>query len=341
MSSPTSAVAVSMIVTGYNQSHLIDAAIESALAQTYPNLEIILTDDCSGDDTFERMRVAADRYRGLHRVIVHQPPRNLGTWGNIRDAFGRASGELIVFAGGDDLSYPHRVATLARRWTETRADALYSGFDIIDAEGAIIERDFMPRPTTLFLLDYFPDSVYKILYGATTACHRSVLERLPVTDVRIRSEDTYLTLMVNLAGGRIEFVREALIAYRQHGGAITNVSAPAADHAAIVARERSQMSLATSMAALLRLFLSELDRTSGPARLRQLVEDDIRMFDLKAGFDRLPVTQRIRAVPLARRRGEGAWLLPRVAGLRPFVAMKYLVLRWRNRTRPVRSPAGQ
>ena len=194
----------------------------------------------------------------------------------------------------------------------------------------MIERDFMPRPTTLFLMDYFPDPVFKILYGATTACHRSVLARFPAPEVRIRSEDTYLTLMLNLHGGRIEFIAEALVAYRQHDGAITNVSAPSPDRASIEGRERAQMSLATSMAAVLRLFLAEVDRRGDHAALRKFVRDDIRMFELKAGFDRTSVVERALALPLARRRGEFAWLLPRVAGLRAFTLMKHLALRWRG-----------
>jgi glycosyltransferase involved in cell wall biosynthesis len=325
-------VPVTMIVTGYNQSHLIEEAIQGAFDQTHSNLQIILTDDCSTDDTHARMCAAAERYQGPHRVLVNRPPRNLGTYGNIHHAFAQATGDLIVFAGGDDVSYPQRSTAVARCWRETGADAFYSSFDIIDEHGQVLERNFTPIATTLFIIDYFPGDRRRYLYGASTACHRSVLERFPAPPRRIRSEDTYLTLMVTVNGGRVERIEEALVAYRKHEGAITNVPVPVADRGAIEAHERKQMSLAVSMAELLELFRAEVDRLSGDARLKRFVDDDIALFRLKATYADRSLVNRLLAIPLARRRRELGWLLPRIVGLTTFARMKKAVLTVRARS---------
>ncbi len=321
---------MTMIVTGYNQSDLIDFAIEGALAQDYPDLQIILSDDCSTDDTHARMLTAAERYAGPHRVLVNRPASNLGTYGNIYDAFRRADGEVIIFAGGDDISYPHRTATVARRWVETGADALWSRFDVIDEAGAVTEPNFRPIATTLFLLDYFPGQKIEPLYGASTACHRSVLTRFPAPADRVRSEDTYLTLMLLANGGRIEVIEEPLLAYRKHWGAITHEPAPAANRGAIIERERRQMALSANKARTLELFEQELQRIGVEPGVARYVRDDIRMFQLKARFDEVPFLDRLRALPLARRRHELPWLIPRLAGMGPFAAFKQRVLRWRG-----------
>jgi glycosyltransferase involved in cell wall biosynthesis len=326
-------VPVTMIVTGFNQSHLIDEAIKGAFDQAHGNLQIILTDDCSTDDTYALMCAAAERYDGPHRVLVNRPPQNLGTYGNIHHAFERATGDLIVFAGGDDVSYPQRATAVARCWLETGADAFYSSFDVIDEHGQVLERNFTPVATTLFIIDYFPGDRRRYLYGASTACHRSVLERFPAPPRRIRSEDTYLTLMVTVNGGQIERIDESLVAYRKHDGAITNVPVPVADRAAIEAHERKQMSLAVSMAELLELFRAEVDRLGGDARLKKFVDDDIALFRLKAFYADRSLINRVLAIPLARRRRELGWLLPRIVGLKTFGRMKKTVLTVRARGR--------
>lgn len=321
---------MTMIVTGYNQSDLIDAAIEGALAQDYPTLQVILSDDCSTDDTHDRMVAAAARYTGPHRVLVNRPARNLGTYGNIYDAFRQADGDVIIFAGGDDIAYPHRTAAIARRWQETGADALWSTFDVIDAAGTVIEAAFRPVATTLFLLDYFPGRKVEPLYGASMACHRSVLSRFPAPAERVRSEDTYLTLMLLAHGGHIEVIEEPLLAYRKHLGAITHEPATAPTRDAIEARERRQMDLSGNKATTLELFLLELQRTRVEPEIASVVRDDIRLFRLKARYDDAGILARARALPLARRRHELAWLLPRLAGLTTFTAIKQAVLRWRE-----------
>ncbi len=324
-------IPVTFIVTGYNQSDLIDAAIQGALAQAYPRLQIILTDDCSADDTHDRMQAAAAAYRGAHQLLVNRPERNQGTLGNIYDAARHATGELIVLAGGDDISYPHRTSVLVERWKASKPDALYSRYDVIDEAGRIIERDYKPDSSGLWLRDYFPGQSIEPLHGASAACHKSVFARYPAPERRVRSEDAFWTLMLALDGGRTEYVDQSLVQYRKHAGAITNEVPPAPDRAAIAARERVQMSFASSQAGLLELFAEQLGRRSVPPSVERILEDDLRMFRLRARWDKAGISERLFAFPAARRRGQMSWLLPRLGGLGLFTATKSVALRRRHK----------
>jgi glycosyltransferase involved in cell wall biosynthesis len=328
-------IPASFILTGYNQSDLIDEAIEGAFSQDYPRLQVILTDDCSTDDTYQRMLAAAARYRGPHEVVVNRPDRNLGTLGNIYDGARHATGEVVVFAGGDDISYPHRTSVIVAHWRRSGADALYSKYDVIDEAGRLIERDFKPDSTGLWLRDYFPGQVIDPLHGASAACHRSLLSRFPAPARRIRSEDAFWTLMLALKGGRTDYIDQALVRYRKHAGAITNEVAPAADPAAIAARERVQMSFAASQAGLLELFAEQLGTGSSNAAVNKILQDDLKLFRLRARWDQAGLGQWLGAVPAALRRGQMSWLLPRMVGPRLFTAAKAAALRRRN-SRPYR-----
>ncbi|MEA3002018.1 MAG: hypothetical protein QOH81_806 [Sphingomonadales bacterium] len=82
----------------FNQEKYVGRAIESALAQTYPNLEVVVSDDGSTDRTF----AIAQAYAG-ERVRIFKNERNLGRVGNYRHAlYALARGEWVANLDGDD-----------------------------------------------------------------------------------------------------------------------------------------------------------------------------------------------------------------------------------------------
>ena len=106
--------AVSVLMTAYNREQYIAAAIESVLAQTFADFELIVVDDGSADDTV----AAARSYEADPRVRVVVNERNLGDYPNRNRAAGLARGRFLKYHDSDDVMYPHCLATmlpLARR----------------------------------------------------------------------------------------------------------------------------------------------------------------------------------------------------------------------------------
>jgi glycosyltransferase involved in cell wall biosynthesis len=101
---------VTIIVFGYNQENFIREAVEGAFSQTYSPLEIILSDDCSTDRTFEIMREMAGAYHGSHQITLNRGQSNLGLSAHIDFVVKLAKGEWIIIADGDDISLPDRVS---------------------------------------------------------------------------------------------------------------------------------------------------------------------------------------------------------------------------------------
>lgn len=90
---------VSIIIPTYNQQEYITDAIESALAQDYPSTEVIVSDDCSTDQTGQ----IASRYLSDARLGYHRNEKNLGRVGNYHNsAHNLANGEWAVNLDGDD-----------------------------------------------------------------------------------------------------------------------------------------------------------------------------------------------------------------------------------------------
>lgn len=107
---------VTFALLTYNQESYILEAIEGALSQTYEPLEIILSDDCSTDQTYEIMQKAVADYKGPHKITIRQNAFNLGTALHVQSVFDVSVGSLFVMAAGDDISTKNRVKVLVETW---------------------------------------------------------------------------------------------------------------------------------------------------------------------------------------------------------------------------------
>ena len=99
---------VTFAVFAYNQEKYIREAVEGALSQTYSPLEIILSDDCSSDRTFDIIQEMSSAYKGPHLVRVRRSHRNLGLIGHINDVIHLVRSNIVLVAAGDDVSFPYR-----------------------------------------------------------------------------------------------------------------------------------------------------------------------------------------------------------------------------------------
>jgi glycosyl transferase family 2 len=105
----SAAPAVSVLITAYNREGFIGAAIESVLAQTWSNFELLVVDDASSDGTAAIARDYAARDRRI-RVSVNE--RNLGDYPNRNRAATLASGTFLKYHDSDDVMYPHCLQTM-------------------------------------------------------------------------------------------------------------------------------------------------------------------------------------------------------------------------------------
>lgn len=107
---------VSFILFTYNQERFVREAILGAFAQTYPHLEIILSDDCSTDQTFNIIREMGESYQGPHRIVINRNERNLGSIEHVNLMLKNATGDFVVMAAGDDISHARRSEILTAEW---------------------------------------------------------------------------------------------------------------------------------------------------------------------------------------------------------------------------------
>jgi len=100
---------VSVLMTAYNREKYIAEAIESVMASTYQNWELIIVDDQSKDKTAEiaKSYEAQDR-----RIKVYINEKNLGDYPNRNKAASYAKGKYLKYVDADDLIYPYGLAAM-------------------------------------------------------------------------------------------------------------------------------------------------------------------------------------------------------------------------------------
>lgn len=103
----TAAPLVSVVSVYYNRAANVDEAVASLLAQTYPNLEIIIADDGSTDDTLARLKAFDDP-----RLTILEGP-NSGFTNAVNRAVRASKGEYVAIHGSGDISHPERIAEQA------------------------------------------------------------------------------------------------------------------------------------------------------------------------------------------------------------------------------------
>jgi glycosyltransferase involved in cell wall biosynthesis len=211
---------VSILIPTYNQQNFIGACIGSALAQSYGNLEVIVSDDASTDATGDIAR----QLTSDPRLRYERNPDNLGHIGNYRRLLNDlATGEWFLMLDGDDLLInPHYIAR-AVELAQSQVDiVLVFGKQLIGADvtNASVNNDALGLPAVMdgstFFLEHPP------FLGVEPKALTSLVRRTAAVDIdfyryNILSSDfeSYYRLMV---GHRIAFLDEIAGLWRQHKG---------------------------------------------------------------------------------------------------------------------------
>lgn len=209
----------SLVVMAYCQESFIEAAVASAFAQDYPDLEIVLSDDASPDGTFRIMSDMAARYKGPHRVVLNRNPRNLGLIGHVNSLFGLATSDWIIYNAGDDISEPQRTARIAAAIERDQPYYVYSNVTDLGSSGDPLEKQRQRTRPDALEEKTLPELAKAMSHalGASSAWHRSLFDRFgPITEQDL-FEDQVLLFRARLLG-RVSYLNERLLQYRRNVG---------------------------------------------------------------------------------------------------------------------------
>jgi teichuronic acid biosynthesis glycosyltransferase TuaG len=195
---------ISVIIPAYNSEHTLEEAISSAMAQSWKDLEILVMDDGSTDDSSRIARELADLD---DRIRLLPNEKNLGVEATRNRGLDLARGEWIAFLDADDAWLPDKLEKQMSRLRQTGGDLSYTGYTFIDRDSRAIRRPY-EVPESVQWRRFLAENVI----GCSTA-----LFRKPDT-IRMRTgyghEDYVFWLELLRAGYRAVGVNEPLMRYR-------------------------------------------------------------------------------------------------------------------------------
>ena len=134
---------VSIIALCFNHAPFLAEALDSILAQTYPNIEVWLVDDASTDGSAEILRAYAARHPDWHLRLRSE---NGGNCRAFNEAFRQCQGEFVVDFATDDVLLPARLSQQVAAFARLDASygVVYSNAELIDEAGALLGRHHRP-----------------------------------------------------------------------------------------------------------------------------------------------------------------------------------------------------
>jgi len=209
-----------VIITTYNRARKVEEAIDSVLAQTFDDYELIVVDDGSTDETPERL---SQRYSESQINYVYQ--RNRGKPGARNTGIKLARGEYIAFLDSDDRWKPNKLERQAAFIREhDNVEILYGPVEVIDESGKMLVED-THRIRKAFQRQHHRGETYEnlidkwVLFSSNLVIKRDLIERIGGYDEAIHHlEDVDLYLRVALNKCVFHYIDDPLAEYRCYEG---------------------------------------------------------------------------------------------------------------------------
>lgn len=210
---------VSVIMCAYNTEAFIAKAIESVLAQTYTNWELIISDDASQDQTVS----IAEHFASDPRIRIIRQSENLGFIRNKNSAFLLATGELITQLDADDTCPPDRLEKQVSVFINHPDIQICGGsYFQIDGEGKMVSGSYVEYDKDFLITeiqDNYPCVFASIMY------RREIVEQFGLLSeyfIGSYGEDHYWTAKVNKRFP-IYFIKDVIYHYRINHNSVTHL----------------------------------------------------------------------------------------------------------------------
>ncbi|MBQ3058120.1 MAG: glycosyltransferase [Clostridia bacterium] len=220
---------VSIIIPCYNHEAFLDDCLGSILAQTYPNIELLICDDCSPDNSYEKiMSYREELEKRFNNVIILKNEINCGVTKNVNRMLKLAKGEFVKTLASDDCMAPDAISEMVHFLIEN------SQIDVVVSNGIkVSEEQRYPDFSGDVIYNALPDFSADGFFIRVAQCNQisapaamvrmSVYEKFGLYDENIKVEDFEFWLRIFKDGkAKIAFLDKDLIYYRINANSMSS-----------------------------------------------------------------------------------------------------------------------
>ena len=200
---------VSIAMASYNGERFIKEQLDSILNQSYQNIELVIVDDCSKDNTVEIIKNYQSKFSNIK---LFQNEMNSGVTKTFEKAIQESAGDFIAISDQDDIWELNKIEILMNEIENY--DAVYSNSLLVDAKGNSLNKSF----TTIMNMKTYHSGTPFLLSNSVPG-HTILMKRDFVEKILPFPKDMLFDLWIGFcaAGNNgIKFVDKTLVKYRQH-----------------------------------------------------------------------------------------------------------------------------
>jgi len=207
---------VAYLISSYNHLPYIKRSIDSVLGQRYPNVEILVCDDCSTDGSREFL----EQYSRDTQITVLFNDRNRGAAHGLNKMIARSDAEYIGFLASDDWIEPEKTAAQVRFMTEHGVDAVLAPVRVFDEKSGASDIPDMSDVRRQIEEGTYLERLYRTDSGGAMTqsglFHRAAVAAIGGFLENYGSDDWLLCIRFLQAGYTVGFLEEAHTVYRLH-----------------------------------------------------------------------------------------------------------------------------
>lgn len=202
---------VSVIIPNYNYGRFISEAIDSVLAQTYRNIEIIVVDDGSNDETSEVLKIYNDKLKWVKQS-------NQGVANARNNGVGESRGKFIAFLDSDDIWFPEKIEKQIKIFlSDDEIGLVHCGFVDFDNNGNFFEEhlDGLEGWVALDMLRYQKKSI--LGGGSAVLVTKKAFDKVGGFDQSVSPAEDWEFYYRVARHYKVGLIPEVLLKYRVHG----------------------------------------------------------------------------------------------------------------------------
>lgn len=209
---------IDILLATYNGEKYLEEQLDSIIKQTYSNFRLIISDDCSTDNT---KNILQEYEKKDDRIIVYYQKENLGFIENFEFLLTKVESKYYALSDQDDIWFENKIEKEIEVLEKEDADLVFCDLEVVDENKQTMQKSFIESMNLKSKIKKAKDNKIAYLYNTVTGCtivaknkFMDIIFPIP-NETKHLLHDHWIALMISIYG-KVSLIDKPYIYYRQH-----------------------------------------------------------------------------------------------------------------------------